>query len=310
MIRVALNHKTIYQYDRLVQLGPQVVRLRPAPHCRTPVCSYSMKVHPKDHFLNWQQDPHSNYLSRLVFSNPTNRFEVEVDLIVEMTVINPFDFFLEDDALEYPFQYDATLAKDLKPFLDPMPAGPKLAALVHPSIVPKRKTIDFLVDLNRQIQNEISYLIRLEPGVQSPEQTLTLGSGSCRDSAWLLVQALRHLGLASRFVSGYLIQLRPDVESLDGPSGAAEDFTDLHAWTEVFLPVPAGLVWTRPRGYWPVKATSRSPAPPNPIRLHPSPVRSVNAKSNSATRCRSPGFTKIPASPNPTPRNSGKPSNR
>ncbi len=236
MIRVALHHKTCYRYSHPVELGPQVIRLRPAPHCRTNICSYSLKSTPSEQFLNWQQDPHSNYLARLVFSDPTPLFEVEVDLLAEMTVINPFDFFLEPAAEKFPFFYEPDLAKDLKPFLHTIDAGPRLSGFLDSIDRSTVKTIDFLVELNQRLQREINYEIRMEPGVQTPEETLTLASGSCRDSAWLLAQVLRHLGIASRFVSGYLIQLKPDVESLDGPSGAAEDFTDLHAWTEVFLP--------------------------------------------------------------------------
>jgi len=217
-------------------MGAQVVRLRPAPHCRTPICSYSLKVEPADHFINWQQDPHSNYAARLVFHEPARSFEVEVDLVAEMTVINPFEFFLEPSADKFPFEYEPVLAKDLQPFLAKYPKEPAFDKWVKSVDVTPRKTIDFLVDLNVKTQQAISYVIRMEPGVQSPEVTLTKGSGSCRDSAWLMVQTLRRLGLAARFVSGYLIQLKPDVESLDGPVGAAEDFTDLHAWAEVFLP--------------------------------------------------------------------------
>lgn len=236
MIRVALNHKSIYEYDRIVELAPQLVRLRPAPHCRTPICSYSLRVTPEDHFVNWLQDPHSNYLARLIFPEKTRKLQVEIDLIAEMTVVNPFNFFLEPDAMEYPFQYESSLAKDLQPFLGTTDPGPELTALLSSIDRSSIKTIDFLVDLNQRLQEKIRYVIRMEHGVQTPEETLSLASGSCRDSAWLMVQLLRHLGLASRFVSGYLIQLKPDVESLDGPSGATEDFTDLHAWTEVFLP--------------------------------------------------------------------------
>ncbi|MCA9176798.1 MAG: transglutaminase family protein [Planctomycetales bacterium] len=236
MIRVALSHKSIYDYDRPVQLGPQVVRLRPAPHCRTPVTSYSLTVRGGEHFVNWQQDPHSNYLARLVFPQPVRSFAVEIDLHAELTVINPFDFFLEASAEYFPFEYEPAVAKDLKPFLDPLPTTPLLDAFVRSVDVSRRKTIDFLVDLNARMEREIRYLIRLEPGVQTPEETLKKASGSCRDSAWLMVQVLRQLGIAARFTSGYLLQLRPDVESLDGPSGAAEDFTDLHAWTEAYLP--------------------------------------------------------------------------
>lgn len=236
MIRVALHHKTLYQYDRLVSLGPQVVRLRPAPHSRTPVTSYSLRVDPKDHFINWQQDPQSNFQARLVFPNRTDLFSVEVDLVAEMTVINPFDFFLEPYAEKFPFTYEAALAQELRPYLEAVPGGPKLAAFVKSISLQPVRTIDFLVDLNQRIQRDTRYVIRMEPGVQTPEQTLELQSGSCRDSGWLLVQVLRRLGLAARFVSGYLIQLKPDVKPLDGPEGPSGDFTDLHAWAEVFLP--------------------------------------------------------------------------
>ncbi len=239
-IHVALTHVTHYRYDRRVGLSPQVVRLRPAPHGRTKVLSYALKVEPAEHFINWQQDPFSNYLARLVFATPTTEFKVTVDLVAEMAVHNPFDFFLEPQAQAFPFAYDAEQAQELAPYLSADAFTPALARFVAsidaaPTLPPTR-TIDFLVSLNQRLQQEITYLIRMEPGVQTPELTLNNGSGSCRDTAWLMVQTLRHLGLAARFVSGYLIQLKPDVKALDGPSGTEVDFTDLHAWCEVFLP--------------------------------------------------------------------------
>jgi uncharacterized protein (DUF2126 family)/transglutaminase-like putative cysteine protease len=235
-IHISLYHKTTYRYDRRVHLAPQIVRLRPAPHCRTPILSYSMKVKPEPHFLNWQQDPFSNYLGRLVFPEKTTLFEVEVDLVADMIVINPFDYFLEPDAEEFPFTYEKGLKQDLAPYLARGPIDEKLQNYLGEIDTSPRRTIDFLVDLNIKLSRDISYLIRMEPNVQSCERTLTLRSGSCRDSAWLLVNILRSFGLAARFVSGYLVQLKQDVKSLDGPSGTEVDFTDLHAWTEVFLP--------------------------------------------------------------------------
>ncbi|MBV8804416.1 MAG: transglutaminase family protein, partial [Sinobacteraceae bacterium] len=235
-IHVALNHVTHYRYDRLVSLGPQIVRLRPAPHCRTRILGYSLGVQPAKHFINWQQDPEANYLARLTFPDKAEELRIEVDLVAEMSVYNPFDFFLEPYAQEFPFQYEATEAHDLAPYLATVPRTPLLTEYL--SSIPRQKvrTIDFLVELNRRLSSDVRYLIRMEPGVQTPETTLDKASGSCRDSGWLLAQLLRHLGMATRFVSGYLIQLTPDVKSLDGPSGPVADFTDLHAWCEVYLP--------------------------------------------------------------------------
>ncbi|KAA0684315.1 DUF2126 domain-containing protein [Roseomonas genomospecies 6] len=235
-IHVALNHKTVYRYDRLVNLGPQIVRLRPAPHCRTPILSYSLRVTPKHHFLNWQQDPQSNYQARFVFPEKTREFVVEVDLVAEIAAINPFDFFLEEKAQTIPFTYEPWLERELRPYLEVEAPGPLLADYMTGIPREPMASINFLVDINQRLQKDIGYVIRLEPGIQTCEETLGKRTGSCRDSAWLLVQILRNLGLAARFVSGYLIQLTADQKALDGPSGPEADFTDLHAWTEVFLP--------------------------------------------------------------------------
>ena len=235
-IQVAIHHATRYRYDRQIMLGAQTVRLRPAPHCRTKIIAYDLTVEPKTHFLNWQQDPQSNWLARIAVPEKTDHFSVTVDLTVELNVINPFDFFLEPDAEHFPFAYSAELKAELEPYLRTRDNGERFDAYVAAIPRDTKQTTTFLFDLNARLSREISYLIRMEPGIQTPDQTLGNGSGSCRDTAWLLVQVLRHLGLAARFASGYLIQLKPDQKSLDGPSGAETDFTDLHAWCEVYLP--------------------------------------------------------------------------
>ncbi len=235
-IRIALDHTTVYTYDKPVTLHPHIIRLRPAPHCRTPILSYSLNIEPKDHFLNWQQDPFGNYLARLVFPEPCTQLSVKVDLLAEMTVINPFDFFVEESAEYFPFTYSKTNRDELAPYLVVSNASPKLTAWLERHRPAKGRIIDVLVAINQAVHNDVEYQLRMEPGVQTSDQTLTLAKGSCRDSGWLLVEILRHYGMAARFVSGYLVQLVPDIKSLDGPVGTSEDFTDLHAWAEVYLP--------------------------------------------------------------------------
>jgi uncharacterized protein (DUF2126 family)/transglutaminase-like putative cysteine protease len=235
-IKASIYHLTHYKYDRPVTLGPQIIRLRPAPHSRTRVISHSLKVSPGGHFVNHQQDPYGNWLSRFVFPEPVRELKIEVDLVADMTVYNPFDFFVEESAEEWPFSYPEDLAPDLDIYRRPEPAGPLLQKLLDTVPREKARTVTFVVDLNQRLSKEINYIIRMEPGVQTPEETLGRAQGSCRDTSWLLVQALRHLGFAARFVSGYLIQLKPDLISLDGPAGTDHDFTDLHAWCEVYLP--------------------------------------------------------------------------
>jgi len=235
-IKAAIHHLTAYRYDNPITLGPQIIRLRPAPHSRTRVISHSLKVTPAGHFVNHQQDAYGNWLARFVFPEPVTEFRIEVDLVADMTVYNPFDFFVEESATNWPFEYPEEIRADLDVYRRPDPAGPRLQAFLDTIDRSTKGTVDFVVDLNARLAREIGYVIRMEPGVQEPEETFAVETGSCRDSSWLLVQILRHLGFAARFVSGYLIQLKPDLVALDGPAGTEHDFTDLHAWVEVFLP--------------------------------------------------------------------------
>jgi uncharacterized protein (DUF2126 family)/transglutaminase-like putative cysteine protease len=239
-IRVALNHQTSYSFGRAVSLGPHEIRLRPAAHSRTPILSYSLNVEPAGHFLNWQQDPFGNWVARVVFPEKNKALKITVDLVADMTVINPFDFFMADFAENFPFVYPDELKRELSPYLEKEPTTPLLSEWIKRTekelLSKKMRTIDMLVGINQRLKNDVGYTVRMEAGVQKPEETLALKLGSCRDSAWLLVQIFRHLGLAARFASGYLIQLKSDIKALDGPSGTDHDFTDLHAWTEVFIP--------------------------------------------------------------------------
>lgn len=268
-IRIALQHKTTYDFDRDVNISPHIVRLRPAPHSRTPICSYSFKVEPAEHFINWQQDPFGNYQARLLFPKKTRRLSFEVEVIADMTAYNPFDYFIESYAEKFPFKYDDDLKRSLKPYL--MTHSEKLLEDWLRKIFPRRKMPmnDFLVMINQRLQEDIGYSLRLEPGVQKPRETLEKKMGSCRDTSWLLVHLLRRLGIAARFVSGYLVQLTSDVKSLDGPSGPEKDFTDLHAWCEAYVP-GAGWIGLDPtsglfasEGHIPLCCT------PNPISAAP-----------------------------------------
>lgn len=235
-LHVALTHRTSYRYARPVTLGPQTIRLRPAPHCRTPIISYALKVEPRPQSLHWQQDPQGNHLARVVFPDRVGQLDVTVDLIAQMATLNPFDFFLEPQAELWPFSYDPVLRSELSPFRRLTPPGPLLNAMLAEVPRDTMPMVDKLVALNQAVFRRVAYVVRLEAGVWTPEQTLGEGRGSCRDSAVLLLRLLRHLGFAARFVSGYLIQLRPDVPPPSGPAGPEADVADLHAWAEVYLP--------------------------------------------------------------------------
>jgi len=296
-IKVGIEHRTSYTFDRMVSVHPHVVRLRPAPHTRTPIEAYSLEVEPADHFINWQQDAFGNFLARLVFPNPTRKLSINVGLIADLKVINPFDFFIEEYAETVPFGYPAALREDLDPYLravDDNGEGSGSSELLRAWVdrhqyPPGTRTIDFLVGINSAVNADVNYSVRMEPGVQTPDHTLRTQVGSCRDSAWLLVAVLRSLGLAARFVSGYLVQLTSDVQAIDGPSGPAADFTDLHAWTEVYVP-GAGWIGLDPtsglfagEGHIPLAATPH-PSSAAPISGSTGIAETTFEFSNTVTR--------------------------
>ncbi|WP_232064755.1 transglutaminase family protein [Rhodocytophaga rosea] len=235
-MHVAIHHHTRYQYDRPVLHSTHFLRLKPAAHSRTPIEAYSLTIKPEKYQIHWQQDPFGNFIARIDFEEFMQELSIDVDIVADISQINPFDFFLDDYAQYFPFDYEPQLKKDLAPYLEITEQSPALLQWLDAIDRSGRGIIDFLVMLNEKIFKDIRYTVRMEPGVQTSEETLQYAIGSCRDSAWLLVQVLRHLGLAARFVSGYLVQLASGSSSGSVSSSLSEDFTALHAWAEVYIP--------------------------------------------------------------------------
>jgi transglutaminase-like putative cysteine protease len=234
-MRVLLQHRTKYEYERSVFLTTHLLRLKPAAHCLTPIEFYAITIKPQNHLLHWQQDPFGNFVARIDFNEAMHELQIDVHIIANLIPINPFDFFLDEFAQYFPFEYEAQLKKDLSSYLEISDQGPKIMQWLETVDCSKRGIIDFLVMINQKVYQEISYTIRMQEGVQTSDESLSSASGSCRDSAWLLVQILRHLGLASRFVSGYLVQLASQINT-DTTDKQDPDSVSLHAWAEVYIP--------------------------------------------------------------------------
>ena len=240
-MRVSLHHITQYRYDRQVRLGSQIIRLRPAPHYCGRLLSYSLTVEPVDADIQWRHDPFANQTAEVRFADKTDLFRVSValsvDLSVDLTIdhqTNPsVDFSLTSESERLPLNYTPQLIRELAAYRHTQAAGSLFQQYLGTIERHDMRTAALVVMLNQKLHRDIRYRIRKEHGVQTPEQTLQEGSGSCRDSGWLLVQLLRHCGFAARFVSGYLIQLPS--EGIE-PSNPAVSANELHAWCEVYLP--------------------------------------------------------------------------
>jgi len=228
---VALRHRTTYDFDHPVVLGPHSIRLRPSPHCPVPILRYELAVDPHDADVLWHHDPHDNWVARAFFRSLAGRLDIDVRIEARLDPVNPFDFYVDDWALRYPFAYPQALARELAAYLwrDELSARAKAFVDEVRSAVAGRTTAEAVTTANRMTHERISYLTRDEQGVLQPDETLARGCGSCRDSAWLLVQVLRQLDIAARFSSGYLVQL-------ERPPDVPRDTLALHAWCEAYLP--------------------------------------------------------------------------
>ncbi|HEY1555651.1 MAG TPA: transglutaminase family protein [Kofleriaceae bacterium] len=239
-MRVLVQHRSRYRYPAPALLGPQVIRLRPADHARARVESYRLDIAP-EHRVHWQRDPHGNHAARVTFKSGQRieSLELLVELALDVRPVNPFDFFVDARAKTTPFTYPDALAGELAAFLDTGDPAYRLGrrTLELLAALPgEADTIDLLVEINRRVREAVAYVIRDEPGVWTPEQTLAEGRGSCRDSGVLLVALLRARGIAARFASGYLVQLADEGMIPDEPRGVDRDVVDLHAWAEAFVP--------------------------------------------------------------------------
>jgi len=230
-VSVCLRHRTTYLFERPAVLGPHSIRLRPSPHCPVPILGYELRVDPQDAEVRWHHDPHDNWVARAFFPSPAGKLDIDVRMEARLAPVNPFDFYVDDWALRYPFAYPHALSRELAAYLWRDEPTPRVRAFVEEvrAAVGGSNTAEALTTANRMTHARIGYLTREEEGVLAPEETLARGCGSCRDSAWLLVQVLRHLGIAARFSSGYLVQLQR-------PPEIARDTLALHAWCEAYLP--------------------------------------------------------------------------
>lgn len=239
-MRVLIQHRSRYIYERPSLLGPQVIRLRPSDHTRARIETYRLAVSP-EHRMHWQRDPHGNHIARVTFKagQRVAALEMVVELGVEIHPVNPFDFFLDDRVKKVPFRYPDRLDAELAPYLDTGDPAYRLGK--HTTELLKQlpwegDTVGVLIGMNAEIQKRVAYVIRDEAGVWTPEETLVNGRGSCRDSAVLLVAMMRARGIAARFVSGYLVQLTDEGMIPDEPKGVTRDVVDLHAWAEAYIP--------------------------------------------------------------------------
>lgn len=228
MQRYKILHRTYYNFSGKVWLEPHTLRLRPRENHELRIESSDLKITPAAS-LRWHRDVEDNSVAIATFNSPTDQLVIESEVIIQQYNEAPLDFLVADYAIDYPFSYTSEDMAVLSPYItstrqqDNKLLADWVATVWQPG--ERIQTYSLLQRLCVHIQQTLVYQLREEPGVQSVENTLSIGSGSCRDSAYLFMEAARQLGLAARFVSGYL-KAEP----------SAFNYGSTHAWAEVFLP--------------------------------------------------------------------------
>lgn len=224
--RYQIHHHTIYRYDTSVTFSPHYLRLKPQESDVCDTLSYTLDVSPPCS-VYWSEDIIGNHVAKCIFSTPSDILDIRTVLEVSLGEKNPFAFIVDEYAENYPFAYRPYEQNGLQYYLQVQEQGELFTQWVARFSPLSMYVVSMLREVANAIAMEIRYEKRHEPGYLPAEQTLAEKQGSCRDTAWLLMQTLRALGLASRFVSGYLLQPEDDVPDVD---------IEYHAWVECYIP--------------------------------------------------------------------------
>jgi len=244
MRRLKIWHETKYDFSTEIKLGPHQLLIRPREGHDIRIETSELEITPA-HQRRWHRDIYDNSVLTVEFDAPTKSLSIISSVVIQHYNEQPLDFVVDSDVVEYPVHYPVSALPVLVPYLDACETNEAVvrdwwSQFWKPGDA--IQTYALLESICVGIKEQMKYLVREEPGVQSPSQTLALGSGSCRDFAWLFIATARMLGLAARFVSGYLY-----VPTADGKD------LSTHAWAEVYLP---GAGW---KGFDPTNGSLAGP---------------------------------------------------
>jgi transglutaminase-like putative cysteine protease len=231
MSRLEVRHTTVYRYARPVRFGPHRAMLRPRDSHDLKLRSAVLSIAPAAQ-VSWMHDVFGNSVTLLEFSEPAAELRMESRIELEQFPLDRPEYRLAADAEHWPFAYDAEERRDLGPTLDRHYPGGDLRTWAL-DLLGRRElgTMVLLTTLTHAIKERLSYVARDDEGTQTPDETLATGGGTCRDYALLMIEAVRSLGFAARFVTGYLYD-----PALDGGSSGIQGAGATHAWVQVYLP--------------------------------------------------------------------------